>query len=88
MSQEMIRINVELEGLEPSRRMEAALDELCAAAADMVEDAEVSGFGGVMGDEPAMVRWQTPRPDVKSFNLGMPPATKYYDGAGNHIRQP
>lgn len=74
MAESPIRIAVELEGIEPNDRFQAALDELGAAATELIDDnADVSGFaGGVMGDEPAMIRgaWIEARPGVKSWSLG------------------
>ena len=85
MGNEAINISIELDGVEPSERLQAALDELCDAASEMLAD-EVTGFGGVMGDEPAMIRpaWKVIRPGVQSLEFGIPDA--YYDGAGNHVK--
>ena len=74
MADSPIRIAVELEGIEPNDRFQAALDELSEAAVELIDDTtEVSGFaGGVMGDEPAMISgvWTDMRPNVKSWSLG------------------
>lgn len=85
MADSPVRISVELEGIEPNDRFQAACDELLAAAAELVhETSEVSGFArGTMGDEPAMVHsvelgggpmrggaWTDLRPGVKSWSWG------------------
>ena len=75
MADSPIRIAVELEGIEPNDRFQAACDELVAAAAELLEESsEVSGY--LMGVGDMAVRtgaWTEIRPGVKGFDIGMPP---------------
>lgn len=73
MTDSPIRIAVELEGIEPNARFQAACDELRAAAAELMkETAEVTGFA-IDGDFGPATVWTDMRPMVKGFNIGMPP---------------
>ncbi len=77
MAESPIRIAVELEGIEPNVRFQSALDELTAAAAELIDEAsEVTGY--LIGDDVGVLRgeWTDPRPGVKGFNIGMPPSQK------------
>ena len=66
-----IRIAVELEGIEPDDRLQAALDELVAAAGELIEESgpEVAGYFTAPGDVAGFVRgdWIAVRPGVKRF---------------------
>jgi len=77
MAESPVRIAVELEGIEPNERFQAACEELRAAATELLhETAEVTGFG-VDGDfGPATAVWTDMRPGVKGFNIGMPPVQR------------
>ena len=79
MADSPIRIAVELEGIEPNNRFQAALDELRAAAAELIDDSpEVSGFArGVIADDVVINVdgvWTDMRPHMKTWSFG----------AGNH----
>lgn len=76
MAESPIRIAVELEGIEPNDRFQAALDELVAATAELLDETtEVTGY--VIADDVVITRgkgvWTDMRPGVKGFNIGMPP---------------
>lgn len=81
MSDSPIRVAIELEGIEPNDRFQAAVDELAAAAAELIEEtAEVTGYvvphtSTVESVVPHTITrvWTDMRPGVKGFNLGMPP---------------
>jgi hypothetical protein len=71
MADSPIRIAVELHGIEPNARLQAALDELAATAAELVNDsAEVSGYYTGDADWEVGV-WTDMRPNVKSWSFGV-----------------
>lgn len=69
MTDSPIRIAVELDGIEPSDRFQAALDELAAAAdALLAESAEVSGFVELaVPDVLTLGDWSARGPRVRSY---------------------
>lgn len=71
MADSPIRIAIELDGIEPNDRFQAALDELAAAATDLVNDStEVSGYKDKIGSTEVGV-WTDMRPKVKSWSFGI-----------------
>ena len=72
MADSPIRIAVELEGIEPNDRLQAALDELGAAATELIDKStEVSGFLAGVGDLAVRGVWTDMRPTVKSWSFGV-----------------
>ena len=69
MADSPIRISVELEGIEPGDRFQAALEELAAAADELLtEDPEVAGFALELPYlHAAQGVWSVERPGVRSY---------------------
>lgn len=84
MDESPVRIAIEVEGVAASPRFAAAVDELAAAAAEMIgEVADVSGFAYDLN--PNELSLKEIRPGVLGFNIGMPPGLRpssYSDGRG------
>ncbi len=76
MAESPVRISVELEGIEPNDRLQAACDELAAAAAELIEEAtgpEVVPYFTAPGDVAGISRgvWTNMQPRVKSWSFGV-----------------